>query len=70
MEQAIIRKTTRQQLAAQNNADLYKHMFKAHGIAFEASKDLFQCIGEPLPFYSSIVTLSYPTARSNPEPCP
>ncbi|GHB34392.1 hypothetical protein GCM10007094_24430 [Pseudovibrio japonicus] len=62
MEQTIFGKPTRQQLAAQNNADLYKHMFKAHGIAFEVSKGLFQCTVQPLPFYSSIVTLNPATS--------
>ncbi|AEV37678.1 hypothetical protein PSE_3170 [Pseudovibrio sp. FO-BEG1] len=49
--------TTRQQEAADNNADLYKHMFEAHGVSFEWSSGLFYTSEQPLPFYSSIVTL-------------
>ncbi|KZK80229.1 hypothetical protein PsW64_02793 [Pseudovibrio sp. W64] len=42
--------------AAENNADLYGHMFEAHGIPYERSKELFHITVPPLPFYSSIVT--------------
>ncbi|MFS8181534.1 hypothetical protein ACMG4P_08215 [Pseudovibrio denitrificans] len=49
--------TIRQQEAADNNADLYKHMFEAHGVSFERSSELFHTSEQPLPFYSSIVTL-------------
>ena len=49
--------TTRQQEAADNNADLYRHMFEAHGVSFEWSSELFHTPEQPLPFYSSVVTL-------------
>ncbi|QUS57830.1 hypothetical protein [Pseudovibrio brasiliensis] len=49
--------TTWQQEAADNNADLYKQMFEAHWVSFEWSSELFHTSEQPLPFYSSIVTL-------------
>ncbi|WP_208990827.1 hypothetical protein [Pseudovibrio sp. Tun.PSC04-5.I4] len=47
-----------QQLAAQNNANLYEHMFTAHSLPFQRSESHFQTSQEPLPFYSNIVTLA------------
>ncbi|EEA96594.1 conserved hypothetical protein [Pseudovibrio sp. JE062] len=55
--QTMTDETTRQQEAAENNADLYRHMFGAHGVSFEWSSELFHTSEQPLPFYSSIVTL-------------
>jgi hypothetical protein len=49
-------KTTWQLEAANNNANLYRHMFEAHSIPYECSDELFHTTALPLPFYSSIVT--------------
>ncbi|WP_208989747.1 hypothetical protein [Pseudovibrio sp. POLY-S9] len=52
----LIDKTTWQLEAANNNANLYRHMFEAHGIPYECSKELFHTTVPPVPFYSSIIT--------------
>ncbi|KZL23502.1 hypothetical protein [Pseudovibrio sp. Ad37] len=63
MRPAIMSKAAWQLEAAENNADLYQHMFEVHGIPYERSKELFHTIVLPLPFYSSIVTC-LPTTKS------
>lgn len=44
--------------AAANNADLHACVFKAHGLRFRCSDDLFWALDWPPPFFADLITLA------------